>query len=104
MSRRDSLRPSGTLAQFTPKQIAKIPERASLADIARALRMSYDGVYRWTLEETLTGVQPEPDGQDRPIVIPPLPTHKIETPGGATRVYVVKDELLQWLTATNRLR
>jgi len=104
MSRRDSLRPSGTLAQFTPKQLAKVPERASLTEVARALRMTYDGVYRWTIEGSLIGVQPEPDGVDRPIVVPPLLTHKIETPGGATRVFIAKDELVQWLTATGRIR
>ncbi|MGH8670468.1 MAG: hypothetical protein ACREUA_00310 [Burkholderiales bacterium] len=104
MSRRDSLRPSGILAQFTQKQIAKIPERASLAQLARALRMTYDGVYRWTTEDTLIGFNPLPDGIGSAITVPPLKTHRVETPGGAIRVYVLKAELLPWLEATRHLR
>jgi hypothetical protein len=81
------------LAKFTPKQIEKVPEQASLTRIAAALHMTYDAVYRWTHTPGLS-VTGQP--------IPPLTLRSVDTPGGAQRLFVLRADLLSWLESTGR--
>lgn len=55
-------RPRGKGIKFTQRHLDRLPEEGSIADIAEALNVSYDCVYRWIKRDTSIGISYNPDG------------------------------------------
>lgn len=89
-------RPRGRGIRFTQRHLDRLPEQGSIADIAAALNVSYDCVYRWVTRDTVASVARNPEGHrmrqmaDRLTLTPERLIHR--------------EEVVNFLQAAQKLR